>query len=206
VASISINRRLNLVLPVETDSGKIWVHSVPISREIFESNYMLLTKTLSTLYVNGIGPSFAPRVARLTLRDTAKEMDEENDISANLIQEIYRITNFLMPNKENIWQTIPFYEVKNKKLVDEQTLSEVENAIIYFIVASALHLRSELQMAYQGLKSSWNAQITSLNVTEYGNSLATLTHRDNTGEKTQEPVVQPITQKVMVPRISSVPS
>ena len=204
MAPITINKKLNLVLPIDTDSGKIWVHSVPLSREVFESNYLLLTKTLSNLYVNGIGPSFAPRITRLVLKDTAKEMDDENDVSVNLMNEIFRLTNFLMPTHNGPWQTIPFAEVKMKKLVDEQILAEAENAIVYFIVASALHLKSEMQMAYQGLKNSWSAQTTLLNVTEYGNSLLTLTTQDNTGEKQAAPVEAQ--QKVAGLRISSVPS
>jgi hypothetical protein len=180
--AISINKKLNLVLPLETDNGKIWIHSVPISREVFESNYLLLVRTLSDLYANGIGPSFAPRVARLRLKDTAKEMNDQEDISANLMNEIHRLTNALMPSNGQ-WQTIPFIEVINRKLIDDQTIAEVENAIVYFTVASAVHLRNELQMAYQGLKNSWNAQTTLLNVTEYGNSLVTSTTKENIGEK-----------------------
>jgi hypothetical protein len=193
---VTINKKLNLVIPIDTDKGRIWIHSTPISKEVFESNYLLLTKTLADLYSNGIGPSFAPRIALLSLKDTAKEMDESNDISNNLIQEIYRITNVLMPDPSGRWQTIPFVEVISKKIIDEQQLSEVENAIIYFIVASAVHLRSELQMAYLGLKNNWQAQTTLLNVTEYGNSLATSTVAVNTGEKTP----------ALVPNQSSVPS
>jgi hypothetical protein len=202
MAPVAINKKLNLVLPVETDAGKIWVHSVPISREVFESNYLLLTKTLAELYINGIGPAFGPRIAKLTLRDVAKEMNEEEDISINLINEVHRLTNFLMPSTNGSgWQTISLHEVIQKKLVDEAIISEVENAVIYFIVASAVHLKSELQMAMQGLKTNWKAQTTLLTVTEYGNSLMTSTPQESTGEKT---IVAP--QKPMAPRVSSVPS
>jgi hypothetical protein len=193
--AVAINKKLNLVLPVETETGKIWVHSVPLSREVFESNYLILTKTLSNLYANGIGPSFAHRVALLSLKDTAKEIDSENDVSYNLINEIHRLTNVLMPVSGQ-WQTIPFAEVINKKLIDEQQISEVENAIVYFTAASAVHLKSELQMALQGLKNNWNAQTTLLNVTEYGNSLVTSTIKENIGER----VV------TMAQKASSVPS
>jgi hypothetical protein len=116
MAPVTLNKKLNLVLPVDTDKGKIWVHSTPISKEIFESNYLLLTKTLANLYSNNIGPSFAPRIALLSLKDTAKEMDETNDISSNLVQEIHRLTNVLMPDPTGRWQTLPFVEVVNKKL------------------------------------------------------------------------------------------
>jgi hypothetical protein len=199
---VTINKKLNLVVPVETENGKIWVHSVPISREIFESNYLLITKVLSNLYANGIGPAMAPRIALLILKDTAKEMNDQKDISYDLMQEIYRLTNFLMPDPTGVggWRTIPFIEVKRQKLVDETSISEVENAIVYFIVASAIHLKGELPMAYSGLERIWNAQTTSLNVTEYGRSLMTSTPGVNTGEKSAP------TPPRVVQRLSSIPS
>jgi hypothetical protein len=129
-------------------------------------------------------------------------MNEDEDISVNLINEIHRLTNFLMPSHNGAgWQTIPFPEVVNKKLVDEVLIAEVENAVIYFIVASAVHLKSELQMAMQGLKTNWKAQIISSNVTEYGSSLTTLTPQESIGEKTTA-----APQRPMAPRASSVPS
>jgi hypothetical protein len=187
--ALSISRKLNLVLPIDTGNTKIWIHSTPISKEIFESNYLLLTKTLSNLYAHSIGPSMAPRIAALMLRDTAREIDPISDISTDLLNEIERTTNVLMPDKDKKWQTIPFSEVKAKKLLDEDVISEVENTIIYFIVASSVHLKNELTMAYQGLRSIWSAEITSSNVTEFMRSLPTSTQTDNTGEKKQ-PVVQ----------------
>jgi hypothetical protein len=208
MAEVAINKRLNLVIPIDSDSGKIWIHSTPVSREIFESNYLLLVKTLSNLYGNGIGPAMAPRVASFVLKDTAKEMDDKKDVSADFLQEVYRLSNFLMPNPDGRgWRTVPFSEAKNRNMVDATSISEVENAIIYFTVASALHLRKELPMAYQGLKSIWDAETTSLNVTQYGNSLTTLTPGESTGEK-PIPVanIGAPTPPSVVARLSSIPS
>jgi hypothetical protein len=214
MADVTINKKLNLVLPVTTNAGtKIWVHSVPLSREVFESNYMLLVKVLANMYANGIGPAMAPRIAALVLRTTAKEMNNEEDISASLMQEIYRLTNFLLPTPNGGgWQTMPFIEAKNRKLVDEDNISEVENAIVYFIVASAVHLKSELPMAYGGLKSIWNAETTSSTVTEYGRSLKILTKDESTGEKVAEiditvvPAPPPPRLKSTEVKLSSIPS
>src|SRR5271170_5114052 len=149
---VAINKKLNLVIPIETDTGKIWIHSTPISRAIFESNWLLLTRTLSYLYSNTIGPAMAPRVAALGLRDTAKELDETKDVSNDFIIEMYRLTSVLMPNPGGApgWQTIPFSEVKARKLIDEEQLAEVENALVYFIVASAVHPTHELGSVFTG--------------------------------------------------------
>jgi hypothetical protein len=203
--SISINRKLNLVLPMDIDEHhKIYFHSMPIGKEVFEANYLLMTKTLANLYANGIGPSMAPRIARLALRDAAKEIDDQTDVSQNLMNEIERLTNVIMPSTNGGgWVTLPYFEVKNRKLVDEQILMEVENAIVYFIVASALHLRSELQLAYQGLTGIWKAETTLLGSTEYMRSLQTSTQTVNTGEKPPEKAAPP---KQTVQSALSIPS
>jgi hypothetical protein len=40
-----------------------------------------------------------------------------------------------------------------------------------------------MEVALEGLSTLWNAQTSSLNVTEYMRSLPTLTQEENTGEK-----------------------
>jgi hypothetical protein len=203
--AISINRKLNLVLPIELDEHrKIYFHSTPISVEVFDANFWLLTQTLSSLYAHGVGPSMSPRIALRALRDTAKDIDQNTDVSINLINEIYRLTNVIMPaSNGGPWTSVPYFEVKSKKLVDDQILSEAENAIVYFIVASALHLRSELEMAFQGLVGIWKAETTSLSPMEYIHSLPTSTPTVNTGERHTTKLVP---QKSSVPVESSIPS
>jgi hypothetical protein len=200
MANITINKKLNLVLPIEDDNKKIWFYSTPISREVFEANYLLLVKTLSNLYFNGIGPGMAPRIAGYTLRDIAKEMNSTVDISQSFVNEIYRLTFvFMIDPVTNKWKTFPYLEVKNKKMVDEDVLMEVENALIYFTVASAIHLKSELPIIMTGLNQIWGAETTSLDPMAYCNSLTTLTQEENIGES------PPQIQNVSVPKASSIP-
>ena len=211
--AITINRKLNLVLPIELDEHrKIYFHSIPISVEVFDANFWILTQTLSNLYAHGIGPSMSPRIALRALRDTAKQIDDTQDISLNLVNEIYRLTSVIMPGSNGSgWINLPYYEVKTKRLVDEQILSEVENAIVYFIVASALHLRSELEMALGGLVGIWKAETTSLSAMDYMRSLPTSTQTENTGEKQERKphttviTAAPTQQKPSAP-VSSIPS
>jgi len=51
---------------------------------------------------------------------------------------------------------------------------EIEGAIVFFISASAIHRRRELQIVMGGMESLWGALLTSLNVTEYKDSLRIL--------------------------------
>jgi hypothetical protein len=197
--AISINKKLNLVIPIEeNDVAKAWIHSTPISKEVFESNYLLLVRTLSDLYGNGVGPVMAVRVAKLGLIDTAKKMNDQQDISINLINEIHRLTSIIMPNSAGRWESLPYDVVSSRHLLDEDSLAEVENALVYFIVASAIHLKNELPAVYQGLYQIWNAQTISLNAMEYSNSLPILISTENTGER--------VTVKSVDPSPSSIPS
>jgi hypothetical protein len=201
MAAITINKKLNLVLPLEVDDKKMWVHSTPISREVFEANYLLFVKTLSNLYFNGVGPGMAPRVAAMALKDMAKEISTETDVTVPVIQEIYRLTFVLMVDPAvNKWAAKPFLEIKMKNLLDEETIREVENALVYFTVASAVHLKSELPTIMVGLNSIWGAQTTSLSVMDYCNSLTILNQEENTGEKPE------MTPSVLAPRALSIPS
>jgi hypothetical protein len=202
MASITINKKLNLVIPLDVDENKrMWVHSTPISREVFEASYMLFVKTLSNLYFNGIGPGMAPRVAFLALKDMAKEIDDKTDLSMPVIQEIYRLTYVLMIDPStNKWTTKPFLEIKMKNMLDDDVIREVENALVFFTVASAIHLKSEMPSIMVGLSSIWDAQTTSLTAMDYCNSLTTLSQEENTGES---PVpIQPIS----APKALSIPS
>ena len=183
---VRISRRLNLVLPVEGAKGRIHVHSTPISRHIFEDNWLLISRTLSSTYMNKLGPVMGPRVAALALRDEAKEMGLELQ-SQNLLEEIRRLTNVVAPT-DNGWQTQPFVEAIKRGFIDEDQVSEVENSLVYFTCASWMHPKDQLPSVFDGMRTLWGAQTTSFNVTEFRNSLPTLTVVETTGEKptTQE--------------------
>jgi hypothetical protein len=199
---VTINKKLNLVIPIdEGETTKAWIHSTPLSYEVFESNYLLLIKTLSYLYANGIGPLMAIRVAKLALNDVSKQLDDTTVASEGLINEITRITQVLMPDETGRWKATPYGLIKSRNLLSAERFREVENALVYFIVASAVHLEDEMPMAYQGLKQIWKAQTTSLNATEYGNSLPTSTPTESIGEKQPE-----IIQRLAERRVSSIPS
>jgi len=198
MAKMKLNKKLNLVFPIEVESGVAYVHSMSVSREVFEMNYLVLSMTFMEIYGKRLGPIMGPRVAYYLLRDQAlsltpkpennQSIDPDEDVwgktQKTLIQEIYRLTTIIVPTEDK-YDTIPYIQAKQQKILDEDQIMEVENAIVYFTVASHLHQKSELSMAYAGLERTYNAQTVSLNVTEYMNSLPTLTKEENTGETTQ---------------------
>jgi hypothetical protein len=179
---VKLDRKLNIVLDVETEAGTIHVHSVPISREVFEDNFLVISRAFTAVYTNGLGPVTGPRVAALLLKQEAQTLNAWERTQQSLMAEIYRLTNVIAPG-ENGWETMPFDIAKKRGILNPDTAAEVENCIVYFTCASSIHLRAEMAVALDGLRTLWGAQTTSSNVTEFMRSLPTSTPEENTGEK-----------------------
>jgi len=176
-----LNERLNLVIPIyDTDDRvKAYVHSVPLSREAFEAHYLLIAKTFAAIHAGGLGEVAGPRVAAMVLRDVARrERDEEGAVA--LTSEVRRLTNVLAATPTG-WDRVPYEEVVTRKALDDDDLSEVENALIFFMVASAMHRRRILREVLPGAASLWGAQTSPSDFTVFAASLGTSTQVAHTG-------------------------
>jgi hypothetical protein len=164
----------------------VHVHSIPISRAVWEANYRLITKTTVAMYGDGLAPGAAMRVTVLYMRDTAKLMDETigggnfQTHAAALLAECWRLTNVMMLSSAGTWQMVPFQELLDRKQLDPDILSEVQNAIAFFTLASWFHRDKERQDIYSLMKA-YGAQIISLDATGYMNSLQTSTATVSSG-------------------------
>ncbi len=87
---MKISKKLNLVIPVEYDTGNVYAHSMPISSEVFETYFMILGKTFTTIYMEGFSYNTGPRFAALILKDIATKMGVWDDVKRGLVDEIYR--------------------------------------------------------------------------------------------------------------------
>jgi hypothetical protein len=85
---------------------------------------------------------------------------------------------------------MPFDVAKKRGILTDDEAAEVENCIVYFICASSIHLKQEMEVAKEGLKTLWGAQTTSSNVTEYTRSLPTSMLEETTGESQKTAVNQ----------------
>lgn len=184
---MKIDRQLNLVIPVERETGTLYVHSMPIGREVFERYFLVISKTFASIYSEGLNVMAGPRVAALMLRQTAETMGVwlgEDGVEAGLMAEIRRLSNVLTLG-DNGWQMQPLQVALDRQVLDAEEVSEVENAIVFFTVASLMHHRSEREGVVTGAAKMWNAQISSQSIMELKASLQTLTETDNTGERDQ---------------------
>ena len=193
-----INERLNLVIPVygEDDAIVAWVHSMPVSREVFEANYLLISKTFTTIFAQGLGEVAGPRVAAFILRDHARRLsgDASNDTAAHaLLAEIHRLTNVSLPTA-NGWEAWSYDQVVKRKLLHEDDLAEVESAIVFFIVVSAMQRRQVAEAMVKGAARLWGAETTYSNITAFQHSLPTSTTAGNSGDQKVLPLTQPTAQ------------
>lgn len=178
-----INRKLNLVIEIEDENGKpLWAHSQPISRETFDTYFLLIAKTFSAIYKEGLGAVAGPRVALNLLKTIATEMGVMDDVQKGLLNDIERLTSILAPG-ENGWERVPLHEAKAKKLLSVEDLTEVENALVFFTVGSWMYRKKEKAGgSLEGAIELWGAQLTSSTSTEFMNSLPTWNRPDNFGE------------------------
>ena len=175
---MKINKRLNLALPVERANGStIYVHSMPISEEIYDANFLLLSKVVSSMYREGLAPGIAARNGLRMIRRVAIEMGVMEEVDRELLQEIWRLTNVIADGK-----VTPFVIAENDpSILDKEDAAEVKNFICFFTSASWVHKRAELdEVLYPMLRDS-GAQIVSLNSTEFMNSLTTSNVPGTTG-------------------------
>jgi hypothetical protein len=182
-----LNERLNFVLPIYDADDKIsaYVHSTPLSREAFEESFVLISKTFSAIHGEGLGSIAGPRVASLILWEVAKRNDDKagtlTAAALTLMNEIRRLTNVVVSGPRG-WTTVPFQDAVDAKTIDPDDLSEVENAIVFFTVYSAMHRRQTLKDLLTGAARMWGAQVSSLTPTAFAASLPTSTETVNIGE------------------------
>ncbi len=171
-----LNEKLHIVIPVYSAEGETviaYVHSAPISREVFDAHFMLLGRTFAAIYSSGLGPVAGPRVAHLLLKEMAAERHDE--VSAvSLMNEIIRLTNVMLRTDKG-WEAFPYQDVLNHVMLDWDDLTEVTNAIVFFTVLSSTHRRTERKEMMAGAAKLWAAQISSQDFTAFAASLPTLT-------------------------------
>lgn len=184
---LTINRKLNLVLPLQRgDDTVLYVHSTPIRPETFEKYYMVLAKTWASLTQNGLDPRSGPSVAALVLKEVAETTARAPGLNwwdgpdgvggeAGLIAEMTRLSNALVSDPERGWVPMPLAMALQKGLIDEEEKSEVMNLLTFFTVTSSIAPRVDREGLVRGMAAIYELLTTSSNSTEYCNSLKTST-------------------------------
>lgn len=196
-----IDKRLNIVLevvpaslPGQTPPPSLHVHSMPITRAVYDQHFLILAMTVSQMYAKGIGAGTCGRIAMNMMRRVAKEQDAaasvpgmesmavQNEVDQLLLPAIWQRTNVLMPSDAG-WTTLPFQEVIDGKKMDEDDIAEVQNYLVFFTAASWVHMVSELLATLYPVWQASGALLVSSNCTEFASSLRTSKKDETTGVK-----------------------
>jgi hypothetical protein len=183
-----IDKKLNLVIPIYTDDDtpkiKAYTHSQPISAEIFEIYQEPLALAYSMIFGGGYAALSGQRIAATLLRKAAKRLgvlDGEDGVEKGFFRELRRLTNVIVAG-DNGWQSMMLFDAEKAGALDKEELQEVEAAIVFFIVVSAIMPKSERREAVTYAAGLWGAQVTLLTTTEFLNSCKTSTVTDSSGE------------------------
>lgn len=178
---MKIDKKLNLVLEIERDDNSVVaIHHTPISSEIYKSHFRFISKVLFGLYMDGMTPAQCTRLVHDAMLESIRDNgDRFKDVEKTLLNEIWRLTNVVVPGERG-WETVPFYEAMKGEWLSSGDVDEVKNYVCFFTSASWVHGRRELPGMYEMVAQS-GVLTTSLDSTEYARSLPTSTLAANTG-------------------------
>ncbi|MFW0766692.1 hypothetical protein ACN0IV_12715 [Trabulsiella odontotermitis] len=179
---MKISRKMNLIIPVETEMGTAYVHATPISKEVYREHFFILGKVFSAIFTEGFGAAAGPRMAYLMLERISIEQkiwEGEHGVSNTLVNEIIRLSNLVYPVEGKGWETKPLEVAIEREIVD---VEDVINEIVFFTCVSSINKPGQATELMNMVNGMWNSQISSLTITDWMRSLPTLKPADSSGE------------------------
>ncbi|MBJ9210654.1 hypothetical protein I5481_02090 [Citrobacter freundii] len=170
---MKISRNLNLIIPVQTEKGKAWIHATPISKEVFKEHFFILSKTFSAIFSEGLGVVAGPRIACLMLERISSDMniwEGEKGVRNTLVNEIIRLANLVYPAEGKGYDTIPLDMALERGIVE---FDEVAGELVFFTCVSSINTQDQTEQMMLAVSGMWNSHTTSLNLTDWIASLPT---------------------------------
>lgn len=164
-----IDKKLNIVMTIHDAAGSIYIHSTPISQDIFEQYYMVLSRSYSLIYTKGMH-LVAPKVAHLILKQLAEEEGVWESVKNGLMNEIIRLSNVITPS-DNGYITNTLSDALSRKIILEKEFNEIKGMLVFFTCVSLVAQKIVIEATLIQMTELWGGQITSLNSTEYKDSL-----------------------------------
>jgi len=180
--SVAIDRTLTFVMPVETPKGEAVVRSTPVSAVFFRRHFLVISKTFNRLHAEGLNALTAFRVAAMMLeqieREDAGVGPDDLARPSPIMNEIRRRTMVEYPGQG----AVTWDQVVSAKMFGEEDIGEVENAVVFFIVASAMYHRRDVEAMVGGAAKLWNARLESSKATASETSSQTSTAPASSGD------------------------
>jgi hypothetical protein len=212
--TLRIDEQLNIILPLDRANGTVvWVHAAPISREVFQKYWLVLSKAFAGIYGEGLGSVAAPRIAALMLRRVSEAMEVNREGTINewnapdgvqqgLMPEIRRMANVAAMASNGAgrgWQLFTLEHAIAHHMIDEEDLDEVDGLLVFFTLVWRLHLRKDRRTVVDGGVRLWGASTTLQSLSAFAASLPTSTETASTGEKPPAPSSPPVSTGPVAP-------
>lgn len=177
VRPLSINDKLHLVIPIVDDNDSVtgYVHSAPISREVFEAHFELVAATFTAIFGGGHNILGGPRIAALMLRKVSEKSSSDPGEALDLMNEIRRLTNVIIRGPQG-WTSSSFQDAVDHRELSDDDIAEVTNAIVFFTVTSAMQPKKRLKSMMGLVSEVWGARTSYSDCTAFIASLATSTN------------------------------
>lgn len=150
---------------------------MPVSLEVWRNYFLILAKTYSQIFAQGLHSIAGPSVACLMLERLARidgVWEGESGVQQGLLNEIRRLTNIVLPTGKG-WETVPYEVALSRQLIDPEDIEQIEGAIVFFICASAVlrgrNQRTKLEAILMMIDHLWGARSSSLDVMAFAASL-----------------------------------
>ncbi|ECG8260378.1 hypothetical protein FO131_19575 [Salmonella bongori] len=204
---MKISRTMNLIVPVDTDLGKGYIHSAPISKEVYREHFFVLSKTYSAIFSEGLGVVVGPRIAYLMLEKVAKELriwDGVEGVRNTLVNEIIRLSSLVYPVEDRGWDNQPLDVAISKGIVDPD---EVLGELVFFTCVCAINKPNQVEGLMNTVHGFWNSATTSLDIMAWTASLPTSTPVGSSGatESTSSATSSTTAQDKVSANFSSIP-
>lgn len=183
---MNLNDDLKLVI----DVGDLKAYHQPISKAVYDANFLILSGTHGTLFGRGIEHAMrvGPRIAALTLKDEGKRIVEERGIvdgkdfgASALLAEIRRQTTILAPSSDG-WDYMPVEKAIAQNKIDSEDWEETEAELVFFTSVYYSASRRERNSVLKTLAEVLEVTTTVSSCEEYANSLQTSSEVE-TGKK-----------------------
>src|SRR4051812_7863049 len=127
---MKIDRRLNIVIPVENEDGSVfYAYAEPVGEAVFTANFRIFSKAFSIMMSEG-GQATGPRLAAMYLQLAADSTDETGEAYKTLMNEIRRLTNLVIL-VDGKWQTIPYDDAVRRKFIGSEDVKAVEGCCAF---------------------------------------------------------------------------
>jgi hypothetical protein len=173
---------MNLIVPVETERGTAYIHSTPISKEVYKEHFFILSKTFANIFDEGLGVVVGPRIAYLMLERIATNKniwEGDAGVRNTLVTEIIRLSNFVYPVEGKGWDTKPLDVALDSGIVE---LDDVIGELVFFTCVSAINKPDQARGLMQAVAGLWDSATTSLGLTAWIDSLVTSKPPASSGE------------------------